>query len=92
MAAKECNCFLFFFYLFSGQELHFNFQLIFLLFLFHDISYFLFIPNSVDKLNSKQHLISQELVCSCLAIKKKKVLFSKRVHGVINQIMCIMQS
>ena len=70
MAAKDCNHFLFFAYLFSGQELHFNFQLVFLLFLFYDVSYFLFISNSVDKLKSKQHLISQELVCSCVAIKK----------------------
>ena len=72
MAAKECNHFLFFVYLFSGQELRFNFQLIFLLFLFYNVSYFLFILNSIDKLKSKQHLISQELVCSCFAIKTKK--------------------
>ena len=88
MASTECNHFLFFVYLFSGQELRFNFQLIFLLFLFYDRSYFLFISNSIDKLKSKQHLISHELVCSCLAIKKKKkkVFFSRSVHGAINQI------
>ena len=37
MAVKECNHFLFFAYLFSGQELCFNFQMIFLLFLFYDM-------------------------------------------------------
>ena len=82
MAGKECNYFLFFIYLFSGKELRFNFQLIFLLFLFFDVSYFLFISDSIDKLRSKQHLMSQELVCSCFAIKKKKkkVFFSRSVR------------
>ena len=88
MAAKECNHFLFIVYLFPGQELRFNFQLIFL-FLFYDIhTFYAKIENSIDKLKSKQHLISQELVCSCFAIKKKKkkVFFSRSVHGAINQI------
>ena len=87
MTKKECNHFLFFVDLFSGQELCFNFQLIFLLFFFYDISYFSFISNSIDKLNSKQHSVSQELVCSCFAIKKnKEVFFARSVHGTINQI------
>ena len=87
MAGKECNYFLFFIYLFSGKELRFNFQLIFLLFLFFDVSYFLFISNSIDKLRSKQHLISQELVCSCFAIKKNKTRkCSSQEVFAINQI------
>ena len=86
MAGKECNYFLFFIYLFSGKELRFNFQLIFLLFLFFDVSYFLFISDSIDKLRSKQHLMSQELVCSCFAIKKKKKKCSSQEVLAINQI------
>ena len=83
MAAKECNHFLFIVYLFAGQELRFNFQLIFL-FLFYDIhTFYAKIENSIDKLKSKQHLISQELVCSCFAIKKKEksILLKKCAWG-----------
>ena len=83
MAAKECNHFLFIVYLFPGQELRFNFQLIFL-FLFYDIhTFYAKIENFIDKLKSKQHLISQELVCSCFAIKKnqKSILLKKCAWG-----------
>ena len=59
--------------------LTFSFSFIcFLLFLFYDVSYFSFISNYVDKLKSKQHLISQELVCSCFAIKTKTNMHSSQ--------------
>ena len=94
MAAKECNHFLFIVYLFPGQELRFNFQLIFL-FLFYDIhTFYAKIENSIDKLKSKQHLISQELVCSCFAIKKKTKKYSSQevCMGPLTKYTCIMQS
>ena len=46
----------------------------------------------IDKLKSKQHLISQELVCSCFAIKKTKKHSSQEVcMKPLTKYTCIMQ-